>query len=718
MSIKSINGEPIVVYGITLDNMAEPERSMLDNTKDDLSGLYEHIEDTETVSVTWLQGGIIEATGGSGSAANRLRSGGYFETDLIGVVHFNIPDGLLIRVYTWTNNAYSGVLKDTWFAGQAYLIPKAGVKYRVSLKVEDGSDIAPSDSRLADMVITSGGTTFKNVKDEMARLEGATHVNKSRKVSRWIQGTINNNGTNIDSTTRVRSSGFMHLEGSDTVTIECDSGLQFNIHEWIGDGATYVGRASSSWIQSGYEFAPTEGHTYRFVCALTSNENLSPSDSILDSFVIVSSMTIGEALENIEVTDVYDTHMASSDVGNSGILCAKEHHYIDGTPPKTEWYLLGDPSTNKVYYSKDMEERAYLFTFDGTLGEWSFGIDSANNIICCAQAEYLASEYVHDDGVRKNPIVYLKSEDYRSAHEVDFGTGIKPVGWLSSVGFICLNSGNILISEYTRPTVRTANVWRISGDPTDPTNWSVKYTFTLSGDTQDGFKHIHCVQQDHFTGVCYFGTGDDDTSSHIFYSLDDGVTWIAGKENSEKYCRLLNIVFTETYCYWSTDSRIAGKHYVFRVARNNDGVIDFDNIEDMVDAYYQGLATYGTAYLEDLNAILLVERLEGVTAEQIPVRLYDIANNELVNVYWLKSATTARGGLGFRTRFCEWYPRNDVVRLSWHLLGSTLGTAGYNVNRMFGNLASTNAANNINNADLIISKVDGSYKMVIDTHYI
>lgn len=569
----------------------------------------------------------------------------------------------------------------------------------------------------------------------------STLASENVQLNTWVQGTINSaNGKTTDSEIRVRNTGYMSF-GDSMVAVVHPGNLYFQIFEYSSDATPaadyYVGSVTDAqYIGGNFAFNVTTGHFYRVVASHADGSSITPDDSGLASFTVSKVTSVSDSIAqslvpvNAAISDVQDEidnadekkkavdNMFTSHVGNCGILCAKEHHYVDGTSPICEFYLLGDPATNTVYYSKDLTDKTKLFTFHDRLGYWSFGVDANNNIICCKQSEYLADSLAHDDSLRINPIVYLASERYSTAHTVDFGTGMKPCGWFSSVGFICLNNGDCLIAEYTRPVVETANIWKISGDPSNASNWSIKKTFALSGGGE-GFKHIHCVQQDFYTGICYFGTGDDDTSSHIYYSTDNGDTWSVGKENSEKYCRLINFVFTEDWVYWSTDSNKEHYHFVFKAPRLSSGLIDFASITDLLEIpYVSGLATYGCVYFPEYGAILLLERADTINVTEAPVRVYDISTNSLQTVYTLKSVSSGGAHLGFRTRFADWYPKTGETNIGWHLRGSSLGSTGFNPNKMFGNVGVGDASNDINNARLRLLKNGDNYSLVIGTRYI
>lgn len=688
--------------------------------KGDLFELVDSVG-TDADTISWIQGSINSNNGNNATSSVRVRSGGYFSFSECAYIAVR-PGTLIYQIfeYTSTPGTYVGsVTNAQYVSGDSIYAIDPNHYYRFVVSNSSETTITPSDALLAGFKVTKlfnidefMGTTNNNF------LNIIKSMGFNSFVYDWQQGGISaNNGAGETDTSlstytkRVRNSGYMHP--SKPMLIYCPERMKFRLFEYSSDdlpsSSYYIGIYGNKWHTAGtYIFNLDTSHYFRIIFGYENNDDMLISNTELNN--VITAEVSGDTVKAFD-------NMSTSDVGNVGILCAKEHNYADGSSPIYEWYLLGDPATNKVYFSKDLETKEYLFTFHERLGYWSFGIDKNNNIICCKQSEYLADTEAHDDSLRVNPVVYKASEKYGVAHTVNFGSNKKPCGWLSSVGFQCVNSGNVLIAEYTRPVVQTANIWKISGDPTDASNWSIKKTFTLSG-SDTGFKHIHCIQQDFFTGVIYSGTGDDDSSSSIYYSTDDGNTWTAGKQNSEKYCRLVNIIFRSDYVYWTTDTNKQNMHFVFRATRNANGVINFSSIEDMLEIpLVSGLATYGSVYIPEYNALLLLERVDNITVTSMPVRLYDIGTNTLHTIATLETASGNPVHLGFRTRFCEWYPKKGVVNLAWHLRGTSIGSVGYNQNKMFGNQGTPDTVNNINNAYLRVTK-DGSYGLVIGTRYI
>lgn len=409
--------------------------------------------------------------------------------------------------------------------------------------------------------------------------------------------------------------------------------------------------------------------------------------------------------------------VGSKNISNAALRASKERTFADGTAPYAEWYLVEDVTTNEFFKTTDFKTFKYLFTahLDNT-NFYKYGITQNDDVIAVFRTESLDDVTTHTDDVRKNPYVFLASEDYAIQHLVDFGNSKKPSGWLSSVGFRVLPSGTVIFDEYTRPSVATANVWRLTGDITDPTNWEIVKTFSLSGDTSEGFKHCHSVMHDHYTDIVYFTTGDDNDGAMVWYSTDDGLTWtqitIADPNYNEKYFRILNYTFLEDYVYWSTDTGKSEYHYIFKAPRTQAGVIDYANVVDLVHLTQPigNYATYGTSYLPELDLLVLLERCDSNTATTAPVRAYSISGNEVITLGNISTPDGNGQYLGFRTEHTEYYPIDGKIKFGF---GQAFNYGDYrNTIKGFGNQAkSESIQKNVNNLYLQPYKVGNSYKM-------
>lgn len=456
----------------------------------------------------------------------------------------------------------------------------------------------------------------------------------------------------------------------------------------------------------------------------------------LDNFYCTAEegQTVEQLIDSSKTSD-----KVSTSTGNNStciIQCAKEHNYADGTMPIIEWYLLED-TKHDFYYSKDLVRKTFLFHFQQS-NDYQFGILPNGDIIAVAYAGSLNSQS-QSDGNRVNPYIFKADEKWSTAHEIDFGeydqsteTGLKPCGWLENDGFRTLPNGDVIFGEYTRTTVETANVWRISGDASDPSNWSVIKTFAshenpVVGDGASGYKHIHCIAYDFYNEVVYCTTGDTDTYAQIWYSQDNGETWTQLEKNDNlnngQQFRLCMMTFTPDYILWGTDTPghvgAEGKHVVYRGERGPNGVLDTTTITQLCNVYdsdYGGnFSTYGQAYLSEYNALFLFDRQDGspeYKALTMPVYVVDIETREKILVSTLKYFGQTDDGkkIGFRCKFKEWYPLNGIIHVGFGFDAETK-----NINNKCDNSPNTTI---IGNYAIHVSKDSGKWSCRFTTLYI
>lgn len=402
---------------------------------------------------------------------------------------------------------------------------------------------------------------------------------------------------------------------------------------------------------------------------------------------------------------------AQRNVGNLTIVAAKEHHYTDGTAPIIEWYLLQEPATNRLYYSKDLSSKKYLFTF-ANARLYSFGIVNNGDIIAVRLADSLPG--TSSDNNRVNPYYFKASENWAIQHKLDMGNAMKPCGWLENCGFLAMDNGDTLFVEYTRISVETCNVWKITGSVEDSANWRIVKSFTLSGKADAGLKHLHAVQQDFYNGVIYISTGDYEASS-IYASTDNGENFVAVLENNERKCRSLAMTFTPDYVCWGNDST---QHVFVRCVRDSNGVADIANADviEVPKTANGQIATYGQAYLREYDAVLLLDRQDGGgTATQMPLYVIDINTLNVHNAGTIKAVGSANINIGFRTLFSEWYPQNGVIHIGFGFDAYT-----QNANAVCGNKESSDKSgvNTINNLKIYVNKIGEKYNISFGTFWI
>ena len=505
---------------------------------------------------------------------------------------------------------------------------------------------------------------------------------------------------------------------STTVPIRFKAGEKIKYSVWmqgpsvaylylVGDDGSTIdelyGRSGVNKLEGVYT-APQDG----FVYALCMNKNHGSYTE--ESYIVVNP-------EESDAKIDFETDTAAN--ASMSILCAKEHRYNDGTPMNVEWYLLCDPLTNRLYLSKDMRNKKYAFTFEGNITVYKFAVRSNGDIIAVYRHEFdsVTSEYgAALDGVRKNPYVYLASEQYSVAHEVDFGefdaetgAGLKPCAWLENVGVCSMPNGDLMFVEYTRMGVLySANCWRIkaAADITKAESWEVvKSFYVASGDNVDlddtYIEHIHAIQYDHIGDVCYIATGDLGKKSQVWYSKDGGDTWERQTfvdpntgntlTYGQKLFRLLNYNFTDDYVYWSSDS--SAEHGIMRCTRLENGVMNPSGIEvlDTLANLPGSPATYGSVFYPEYNLMVLMERCDE-TATEMKFRAYDVDAREVKEIMTLKSATGAATNIGFRTEYTEFEPSDGVIRC-----GFGGNTKLVNKNAVCGNATLTDWKKGVNN---------------------
>lgn len=160
---------------------------------------------------------------------------------------------------------------------------------------------------------------------------------------------------------------------------------------------------------------------------------------------------------------------------------------------------------------------------------------------------------------------------------------------------------------------------------------------------------------------------------------------------SGKYCRLLNFIFTADKVYWATDTAEQSKRWLFSVDRDINGVPDFSNIKEIYNFPYiaGGQATYTTAYIRDLNGILILDRKDDInSADDIPIRFYDITKDRMHTIGYAQNIdgaeiNTDQMQSGFRCEAVNWYQgfnTNKIVcgfgyyKNNNEWLGNTLGS--------------------------------------------
>lgn len=282
---------------------------------------------------------------------------------------------------------------------------------------------------------------------------------------------------------------------------------------------------------------------------------------------------------------------------------------------------------------------------------------------------------------RHNPIIY-PHDDYNNPYIVDFGDNIAPYGWLMSGGVVQFDDGTFLFGEYKSHSLKDEEsndpriIWHVSAPYDNPYNWVKAHSFKhvyfqsdISDQPDNEIGHIHAIQYDWYSGVAYCTTGDIDRHCRLWRSLDKGISWEAvdgavgwspgdvGTGNTQtigQKWRFTNMIFTEDYVYWCTDS-FRNYHCLYRIQRGGDGVIIPNTLEQITNLEMNissslSQATYVSILLRNPYGILIIDRAEPRTDGLLDLKFYDLNDETLSIVSTLHRASTDASTLEHDTR--------------------------------------------------------------------
>ncbi len=131
------------------------------------------------------------------------------------------------------------------------------------------------------------------------------------------------------------------------------------------------------------------------------------------------------------------------------------------------------------------------------------------------------------------------------------------------------NGYELLFSEYTGGPTYVRNYLRSYNLITKES--AVRMVFYTPEDFQkQGLspkaRHIHFLVQDPYTDLIFLGTGDDSPESAIYYSKDQGISFIKIGGGNQNW-RSLTMFFNEDYIFWNMDS--TNPQCIFRVKKSD-----------------------------------------------------------------------------------------------------------------------------------------------------
>lgn len=710
--------------GVTYPTLGDAIRTQVGGVK---SAILNSFISTEYASFTFAQGTISTLSGINLDATNRVRFTNINRIRSIAApyVSVSVKAGYKASARFYSSFYLADYVGTTdWYSGDFGLtIPDGAVGIRIVIANDNDGDITPADVPADVIKLTYYQPTDKSVSIEnkaadakatgerideskliaesALKMQKVTNIN----VKKFIQGSINyETGMNATDSTRVRSAGYMQFRSTPIVKVTVKPGYKVAGRMYTGNPiappeeirdayAGYLPTGESARFVTGeWYFVPNDEYYYRFVLAYEDDSAITPQDVENEDALIIEYYTLKES---------QDEEAISTLLGNVSIRAAKVYNFSDGTPPVVGWYLLQDIENN-FYKSMDLKTMSYLFTFEAptsTVSNWSCGIDAYDNVIFVKDAAGYPSDGTRlDDTKRENPVYFLASEQYQTVRELDFGESFRPAGWLMNVGWCLLPNKDIVFCEYTRGTLATCNVWHISGNIADPANWHKVWSHPIvdsTGPTEPEMKHCHCVQYDFYTGICYFSTGDGSNGSFIYHSFDNGATWELTYGPNRDRCRQLSFAFTKDYVYWASDSYEQADKHFFIAQRDQDGVIDVENAQSIELTAYNSQACYGCVYMQALDLILMMDRVDNASTLPLILKAYDLSASEVVTVATINPIGESHPG--FRSKYIEWYPTGNCVPIGFNPRtgGVTYDT---NANALCGSVGVTgNGSERVNN---------------------
>lgn len=160
-------------------------------------------------------------------------------------------------------------------------------------------------------------------------------------------------------------------------------------------------------------------------------------------------------------------------------------------------------------------------------------------------------------------------------------------------------------------------------------------------------RHIHTFVKDPYSGYLFVGTGDNDTESSIYFSKDNGKTFLRLGGGSQQW-RTLSFVFSEEHIFWNTDS--PDVQYLTRLRRSDLGAgISEQNLTRFPLINSALWCTISTKLEDGTPFIVMTSNSEGALYDN-KNRVYGIqVKNGEPHVYELFSVTS-------RTDYSQMFP--------------------------------------------------------------
>lgn len=677
-----------------------PDKTDLDNQNNQIEnyGNILGIKSNET-SLTFEQGSIGN-TGGLSTDTTSVRSLPFKQANIIKCNNANFT----LYLCYYKNGAF--VKKTSLGTGVLSFSLDYPVseydEYRLVVKLKNSASLAPEDIQPDDVVLITSDL-IKSL-DERILKNASDIVDLSLYTSAILpeikKGNISiENSIQAGVTNRAYTPEYFDLSKESVIIIPDGVKISFRYYKSSGE---FVPQEKEEWISKQTLIVKQYEGLVRMVLAYDDNRVVDPS---------ALSISLQSKISNVKYNEKDMQQKVNTSNSTPVLKAILDRTWDDGTI-KSQAYLWHDTDSNFYMSNSKDGYRQYLFTWtlDQEPYAYSMAILQNGDILAIYRTEMKSSG--SDDSIRQNPIIFQKSNNYKPL-EVDFGENLKPSAWLQNCGFQNVYKGEFfMFSEYARPSITKACIWKVTGDYTVADNWKIVLEKELSGQINQGFKHFHCVQYDPYTGIIYAASGDDDTAAAVYVSKDNGDTFELLHGPNEKECRLLNFAFTKDKVYWASDSGYENKHFLFSVDRGEDGVINYSTLQELhkfeLVGSYSGVATYSTCYIPAINCLLFLDRADTI-CDSMPLFVYNITSKEVIQVDTINFFNERYGG--FRTECSQLYTTDNSIIVGF---GYTTFEISDNRNNMK-LLGNTDTDCNIRNMVIRLFKEGNTFTVTYDT---
>ena len=552
---------------------------------------------------------------------------------------YSVPNANLTgtETYTITDNQYDTVVVTVWY----------GTTYTADLDI----------SALEYKGLTLPEFSVNNIpvftKEEAKEYADNTVENTQDIYVETVNKNLFNVGTVTEDYSVSSSDGqlapFPGYNTSDFIPIEPNTSYTFSTRHTVAfynQFKRYISGSPSSARQTTTLTSPANASYLRFAYDVNNSSELRVNKgSTLLPYEPYGGIIKEEHLPDISVEIEKNYRLVCDTIKNFKGFSNRTSNYcligsklIYGDVPEYDGFLLLDETTNKLYYADgQLEEITYLCDWNMTL---------SNNVVC---ADYLATITADGDIIflrkwkRENPIIYPHG-DYANPFVVDFGSSLKPYGFLTGVSCVQFSDGSFVFGDYAKHSLENEqnndprNIWRVVKPYNNPSNWTVAHSFKhvfyespVSDEPDNEIGHIHTVSYDFYNDDLYCTTGDIDRHCRVWKSTDKGVTWSEVVSNGQKY-RSVGLVFNEQGCYYGTDS-FYSHHNLWLAPRLQTGECDFSNLEKIISLEPTGRngsqATYGTILLKEPNGLLFMDRAEPREDNLLDIPFYSFDDEKL-----------------------------------------------------------------------------------------